>query len=439
MQVQIERLSGWGNYPVRNCKVLYPFAINNFEFFKGSIPRGMGRSYADQSLSDFVIKSGYLNRFLDFDEENGILWVESGATFEDILRYFLPRGWFPYITPGTKFVSIGGAIASDVHGKNHHKEGSISNYVLGFNLIIPSGERVYCTGDENAELFYITLGGMGLTGFILDAKIKLRRVETSYILYRSVRVKDLDHMLATFEENDPKYTYSVAWIDCLSRGKNFGRGVVMFGEHAKLSDLPKDLKSNPLMFLGKTKINVPFYLPDFVLSDWTVKAFNQFYYLTHPDCWGVVDYERFFYPLDSVLNWNRAYGKRGFVQFQFVVPDDAGLKEIFSDIVGFGGNSFLAVLKKMGKQDGYLAFGMEGWTLALDFPIRGGLFEFLKALTDKVIKFGGRVYLTKDAVLTKERFFDMYPNAKRWMEIRAKYDPQGLIYSDFSKRIGLTP
>lgn len=435
-----ELLSGWGNYPKKWCDVYYPSNLEGIRkvLKKNIIPRGSGRSYADQSLGERVIKTVYLKRFLEFDEKNGILWAESGITFEDIINVFLPKGWFPYITPGTKFVSLGGALASDIHGKNHHKEGSISNFVIGFNIMLPSGEIIYCSRDKNKDLFWATVGGMGLTGIVIDVKLRLRKVESSYIYMKTLRVKNIEEMFQAFMYNDPKYTYSVAWIDCLSGGKNLGRGVVMFGEHAKYEDLPEKLKRNPLRISSKRRINIPFYLPNFTLNKLSIALFNEMYYLTHPSNESFVDYEKFFYPLDSILNWNRMYGKRGFVQYQFVVPDEDGMITILEKIVKFGKGSFLAVLKRMGKQEGYFAFGMEGWTLALDFPAKKEILDFLRRLNNDVIKFGGRVYLTKDAVLDERDFKEMYPQWESWLEIKRRYDPDNVLVSDFSKRVGIS-
>ncbi len=435
-----ELLSGWGNYPRRWCDVYYPSTLESIRkvLRKRVIPRGSGRSYADQSLGERVIKTVYLKRFLKFDGEKGILWAESGVTFEDIIKVFLPKGWFPYVTPGTKFVSLGGALASDIHGKNHHKEGSISNFIIGFNIMLPSGEIIYCSRNENDDLFRATLGGMGLTGIIIDVKLKLRRVESSYIYMKTFRVKNIEEMFQVFTDNDPKYTYSVAWIDCLAGGKNLGRGVVMFGEHAKYNDLPHRLKNDPLRISSKRRIKIPFYLPNFTLNRLSIGLFNEMYYFTHNSNEGFVDYERFFYPLDSILNWNRMYGKRGFVQYQFVVPEDDSMITILEKIVKLGRGSFLGVLKRMGRQEGYFTFGMEGWTLALDFPAEKEILDFLRGLNNDVMELGGRVYLTKDAILDETAFKEMYPQWKSWLEIKHRYDPTEALVSDFSKRVGIS-
>jgi len=432
-------LSGWGNYPKAKGKVVVPFGISDL---RGSIlptiiPRGLGRSYADQSINEggYVLDMRPLGRFLSFNGERGLLRAEAGVSLDEVLKVFIPRGWFPYITPGTKYVTLGGMVASDVHGKNHHREGSISEHIASLTLLTPSGERLNLT--PNDEEFWATVGGMGLTGIILEVEMRMRPIETSYITYRSVRVRNIDEMLAVFDDNDPYYTYSVAWIDCLSSGKNLGRGVVMFGEHARLSELPKSLARKPLFYRRKLKVRFPIWAPSFLLNDLTMAVFNWLYYTTHPPYEGFVDYERFFYPLDAIDDWNRAYGRRGFIQFQFVVPESDTMVRVLERIVKHGGGSFLAVLKRMGKQRGYLPFGMPGWTLALDFPIKPGLFDFLKPLMRDIVAQGGRFYLTKDALMDGEIFRASYPDFPKWYEIRRRLDPEGVLSSNLARRLGM--
>lgn len=434
------QLSGWGNYPVAECEVRRIYNLSTVKNFvlknDNLITRGLGRSYADQSLnsSGIVLENG-LNRLLDFDERNGILHAESGLSFYDILKIFLKKGYFPSVTPGTKFVTLGGAVASDVHGKNHHKEGSISEHISEITLMLADGSIKKLNPDM--DLFWATFSGMGLTGVVLDVKFRLKKVETSYIRFKSVRVKDLDELMAVITENDKNFTYTVAWVDSLAKGKSLGRGVGMFGEHAKLEELPDKLKREPLKFVERRTLSIPFYFPSFLLNDLTIGLFNEAYYITHGTYEGIIDYEKFFYPLDSINHWNRAYGKRGFVQFQFVVPEDKTLIELFESIVKHGGGSFLAVLKRMGNQKGYFAFGMEGWTFALDFPVKSGLFEFLRKLSRKIADKGGRIYLTKDAILEPDVFRDMYPEWRDWKSIKESVDPSNKFQSDFSRRLGL--
>lgn len=418
-------------------RVVSPFTFGEVKrlLLKTTVPRGLGRSYADQSVNEggHVLNMLPLNRFLRF--ENGTLKAEAGLSLDEVLRVFVPKGWFPYVTPGTKYVTLGGMVASDVHGKNHHGEGSVSEYLTSITLLTPKGE-VLTLGPDSEE-FWATTGGMGLTGVVLEVEMRMRKIETSYVRYRSIRVKDLDAMLSAFDEYDPKYTYSVAWIDCLSTGKSMGRGVVMFGEHAALNDLPNKLRRRPLFYVKRLKVKFPFYAPSFLLNDLTMAVFNWLYYTTHPTYEGFVDYERFFYPLDAIDEWNRAYGKRGFVQFQFVVPEAETMARVLERIVKHGGGSFLAVLKRMGKQRGYLPFGMPGWTLALDFPIKPGLFDFLRPLMKYVVDNGGRFYLTKDALMDPSVFRASYPDFPKWYEIRRRLDPDGVMSSNLARRLGM--
>ena len=434
-----DEISGWGNYPRVRSKVVEPFTYGEVRDLlkRTTIARGLGRSYADQSVNEggYVLNMLPLNRFLSFDEDRGILKAEAGVSLEEVLRTFVPRGWFPHVTPGTKYVTLGGMLASDVHGKNHHREGSVSEYTTTITLLTPKGEILNLTPDT--EEFWATVGGMGLTGVILEVEMKLRRIESSYIRYRAIRVRNIDEMLATFNEYDPHYTYSVAWIDCLSSGKKLGRGVVMFGEHARLDELPAKLRRKPLFYVRKFRLRFPFYAPSFLLNDLTMAVFNWLYYTTHPTYEGFVDYERFFYPLDAIDDWNKAYGRRGFVQFQFVVPQASTLVSVLERIVKHGGGSFLAVLKRMGKQRGYLPFGIPGWTLALDFPIKPGLFDFLRPLMREVVKEGGRFYLTKDALMDPSVFRDSYPDFPKWYEIRRRLDPDGVLSSNLARRLGM--
>ena len=430
-------ISGWGNYPRVKSRVVSPFTFGEVRdlLFRTTVPRGLGRSYADQAVNEggYVLNLLPLNRFLRF--ENGVLKAEAGLSLDEVLKVFVPRGWFPYVTPGTKYVTLGGMVASDVHGKNHHREGSVSEHLTSITLLTPKGDLL--TLGPDSEEFWATTGGMGLTGVVLEVEMRMRRIETSYVRYRAIRVKDLDGMLSVFDEYDPKYTYSVAWIDCLSSGRSMGRGVVMFGEHATLDELPDKLRRRPLFYARRLKVRFPFYAPSFLLNDLTMAVFNWLYYTTHPTYEGFVDYERFFYPLDAIDDWNRAYGRRGFVQFQFVVPEAETMARVLERIVKHGGGSFLAVLKRMGRQRGYLPFGIPGWTLALDFPIKSGLFDFLRPLMEYIVDNGGRFYLTKDALMDASIFRASYPDFPKWYEIRRRLDPERILSSNLARRLGM--
>jgi FAD/FMN-containing dehydrogenase len=427
--------SGWGNYPVVESEVL---GFSNEEELRerlareGVIAQGLLRSYGDSALSERAITTSSYNRFLSFQPETGTLICESGVSLSDILEVFLPRGWFLPVTPGTKFVTIGGAIASDVHGKNHHKSGSFCNHISSMDVMLPSGEVLTCSHDTNPGLFRATCGGMGLTGVILRASLRLIPVKSAHIKQETVKTKDLLHIMEMFESS-VDWTYSMAWIDCLSSGRALGRSIMMRGEHAGEGDLalPK-----------KQKLSVPVYFPGFVLNNLSVRAFNMLYYTKAPagTAGGIVDYDSFFYPLDAIGNWNRIYGRRGFTQYQFVLPIEAsreGMKKMLNKIAASGMGSFLAVLKLFGAQEGLMSFPMEGYTLALDFPMKRGLLQLLDELDRMVVDYGGRLYLTKDARMAAETFRASYRNLDEFLALREKYDPGGKMSSLQSRRLGI--
>lgn len=439
-------ISNWGKYPEIDAEeVLYRDKNTLSLITKGKswIPRGMGRCYGDSALSQVVVSSLYMNHFLAFDAQTGVLTCESGVTFEDILNTFVPMGWFPPVTPGTKFVSMGGAIASDVHGKNHHKEGSFSRYVHSFRLLTAEGENLLCSRSENPEIFDATFGGMGLTGMVLSLTVQLKRIESSLIKTESLKTRNLEETLAVLNEFESA-TYTVAWTDCLSGGNKLGRSLFLKGEHATLSDLSGHKYSgSPLEVPQKIKLTVPFNFPSFALNPLSVKAFNFAYYNKQflKEVSKLSDYDGFFYPLDSIYHWNRIYGKRGFTQYQFVIPKKegyTGLKKIIEKIGSQQMGSFLVVLKTFGKQENqYLAFPEEGYTLAMDFAMEPRLFPFLEELDAIVLEYGGRVYLTKDARLPKDTFLRMYPQAENFLKIRNLLDPERKIRSLQSERLGI--
>ena len=316
----------------------------------------------------------------------------------------MPQGYFLYVTPGTKFISVGGAIASDVHGKNHHAEGCFSEYVEAFSLLNENSEVITCSRTENTDKFWATIGGMGLTGIILSAKFKLKNIETAYIRQESIKAQNLDEIFKLFEESE-SWTYNVAWIDCLQTGKNIGRSILMRGEHAFKHELPKKLQQNPLRLKQKFIPKVPFYFPDFMLNKWSVRLFNYLYFnkQKRKEIKNFVDYETFFYPLDVVNDWNKIYGKKGFIQYQMVIPKaqgKEGMRKILDTIAKSGNGSFLAVLKLFGKENplAYNAFPLEGYTLALDFKVNSKLTKLVADLDEIVEEFGGRIYLTKDSM-----------------------------------------
>lgn len=437
-----KQIANWGNYPIIETEeISFAFedqlkstvsAKNNW------IARGNGRCYGDASLGKTTFNTLKYDKILSFDIVKGIIECQSGVTLDQILEVIVPKGWFLPVTPGTKYITVGGAVASDVHGKNHHVDGSFSRHVLEMDVMLADGQIVKCSAHEHPDLFWATCGGMGLTGIITRVIFDLKKIESSYIKQKQVKAENLDEVLRLFEEYKD-YTYSVAWIDCLKKGKNFGRSILILGEHAKLQDLSEEQRKNPLALPDKKKITFPFQLPSFVLNTFTVKAFNFLYYSknTKKEINNVVSYEPFFYPLDAILHWNRGYGKKGFVQYQFVLPLESkqGLIDILTRISDKGLGSFLAVLKVFGKQDDLISFPMEGYTLALDFPVRDGLFNFLNELDEIVLKHGGRIYLSKDARMKSETFWASYKNAKQFQSIIKQYNPNGSVQSDQSDRL----
>lgn len=403
-----QKVTNWGNFPVVEKEVKSEDSLQKIKDFVKSnneiIARGNGRCYGDASLSEHIFSTKRLNKFISFDRLNGIIECESGVLLADILEVVVPQGYFLYVTPGTKFISVGGAIASDVHGKNHHAEGCFSEYVIEFSLLNENGEVLKCSREENSEKFWSTIGGMGLTGIILSAKFKLKNIETAYIRQESIKAENLDEIFKLFEESE-SWTYNVAWIDCLQTGKNIGRSIMMRGEHAFKHQLPKKLQENPLRLKKKFSPTVPFYFPNFVLNNLTVKLFNLLYFNKQrsKDIKNYIDYETFFYPLDAVNDWNKIYGKTGFIQYQMVIPKEKGkegMKRILETIAKSGNGSFLAVLKLFGKNnpEAYNSFPFEGYTLALDFKVNSKLKNLVEKLDAIVEEFGGRIYLTKDSM-----------------------------------------
>ena len=447
-------LSGWGRYPVELCHVFRPEKRSEVAATLASglqssyIPRGLGRSYGDAALNENagVIWQVLLNRFLAFDSASGVLECESGVSLAEIIQYFLPRGWFLSVTPGTKFVTVGGAIAADIHGKNHHRDGSFSNFILDFRLLTPSGEVLLCSPTVHPEIFWATVGGMGLTGVILSARLRLRRVDSAYVFVDFHKAPNLEEALATLEASDEDYEYSVAWIDALATGKTMGRSVLMRGHHAPAAELPLRLR-NPQSGIGNNptiptqpKWNLFIDFPSALLNRLTVQAFNTAYYAVHRTASRqLVGFEKFFYPLDSINQWNRMYGKRGFVQYQIALPQAsgrAGLRTILDRLARSGRASFLAVLKRFGDGgNGLLSFPLRGYTLALDIPVARGLVPFLHELDRMTLDHGGRIYLAKDAVLQAEDFAAMYPKLEAFRAIQQKLDPKRLFSSSLARRL----
>lgn len=421
-------VSNWGNFPVIETNMISFKTVtelcDNTRSGPTYIARGKGACYGDASLNEKIVSTLKFDNIIEFDDVQGILSCQSGVTFDSLLQFLIPKGWFLPVTPGTKFITVGGAVASDIHGKNHHVEGTFRNHILNVEILLASGKIVNCSRETEADLFAATCGGMGLTGIILSVKFKLKKIESAYINQTAIKARNLDEIFELFEKYK-NTTYSVAWIDCLQSGDSLGRSLLMLGEHATATDL----KIIPLPQTAyQQKMSVPFTFPNFVLNKYSIKLFNFLFY--HKQFKKVKNslepFDKFFYPLDFIGKWNRMYGNRGFVQYQFVLPlenSKAGLHKILNEISQRGMGSFLAVLKLFGESDGLLSFPMRGYTLALDFPIRDGLFEFLDELDKIVLQHGGRIYLTKDARMKKEVFWQSYPNAEKFKGIIKKYNP----------------
>jgi decaprenylphospho-beta-D-ribofuranose 2-oxidase len=420
-----QNLAGWGNFPVEPCHVYRPGKPSELAALLAERPerdfisRGLGRSYGDPAgnRDGGVILTPQWDRMLQLDSAAAILECEAGLSLATILKVLVPRGFFLPVTPGTKFVTVGGAIAADVHGKNHHRDGSFSQFVVDFTLLTAGGDVLTCSPQRNPDLFWATVGGMGLTGVILTARIQLLGIETAYLSVNYHRARDLDHALELFGQDDQRYRYSVAWVDCLAgggkaAGKGLGRSVLMRGEHLSLAELTDWRKDRPLQPASKSYKSVPFFFPGFVLNPLTVKAFNKLFYSRHHDQRMVIDYDQYFYPLDSILHWNRIYGRRGFLQYQAVLPPEhsrAGLVQLLERLAAAQAASFLAVLKSMGAAGpGLLSFPVAGHTLTLDIPYTGPkVIELLGDLDRIVLDHGGRVYLAKDACMKPEIFVAM--------------------------------
>lgn len=430
-------LNSWGMYPrIKNRQ----FSFDNEQELKKIIEEnqdliayGNGRSYGDSALNTNIIHSKKYNHFLEFDEKNGLLHCQSGVMLSEILDIFIPKGWFLKITPGTKLITIGGAIASDVHGKNHHIEGCFSECVEELNLMLANKEIKTCSRKQNKELFQATCGGMGLTGIILDAKIQLKKIKSKNINQTTIKTKNLQETFDAFEKYSD-FAYSVAWIDCLAKGENIGKSVLMLGDFADDFDLN---------YKHKKKLNIPFNFPSFVLNSFSVKIFNWLYYkkFSSNKSFKKVDIDSFFYPLDAIDNWNRIYGKQGFTQYQFILPKQtskAGLYEALETISKSAKGSFLAVLKLYGKKnDNYLSFPIEGYSLALDFKIDKDLFRLLDILDEIVLKHNGRVYLTKDVRVSREVIEKSYKDIENFRNLRKFYNLNDKFNSLQSKRLGL--
>lgn len=445
---KLEKLGGWGNVPHADCDAIRPEKMSSLAAFgEHCLARGQGKSYGDSALlSDgTLILTERLNRFMHFDVESGLLLAEAGLTLAELHQVTVPQGWFVPVTPGTAMCSLGGCFASDVHGKNHHVAGSFASHVRALRLVLADGSNLICEPNgENSDIFWATAGGMGLTGIIAEIEIQLQPITTGYMAVKHHRAHNLNQMLETLTSESFADVYSVAWIDCLAGGSALGRGVCMTGHHAAQHEFPLKKPVNELRYLESKRKGIPFDFPGFVLNPLTLKLANSLYGMIQGSRKSfMAPIEKYFYPLDGIQNWNRMYGKSGFVQYQFVVPHAAakeGVPKILKRLSDAKAASFLSVLKTMGKANrGILSFPMEGITLALDLPFRAGTIELLHELDAMVLDHGGRVYLAKDSCLKPDAFKKMYPNFSDLLTVKAKLDPTNIFTSDQAKRLELLP
>jgi decaprenylphospho-beta-D-ribofuranose 2-oxidase len=430
-------LEGWGRVPLPGREV----RSEDLEALTRDavLCRGLGRSYGDSSLPPpshpVVAGASLADRILSFDPATGVLRAEAGFSLREMNRLFMPRGFFTPVTPGTEIVTLGGMVAADVHGKNHHRAGCFGRHVRALRMRVADGRIVECSPTLEPDLFRATIGGMGLTGHILEVEFALIRIPSPWIVTESERIRDIDQFIAGLKAAGPSWPYTLGWIDCLSRGQSLGRGILMRGRFAEPGEAPPR-PPRPLR-----KLAVPFVLPGWVVGRWSVRLFNTLWYHRHVPRLkrGLVSPEWFFYPLDFIAHWNRMYGPRGFTQYQCVVPDSAGhgaARRFLELLTSRGGASFLCVIKDCGPQgEGLLSFPLAGISIALDIPIDDRTQSLVDALNELVIAEGGRIYLAKDALTRPEHFRRMEPRLEEWTRIRRQWDPAGRLRSAQSVRV----
>lgn len=449
MKKQRRHLSGWGNFRPGWCDVVTPRTKDEFRSAIGQtapstwISRGMGRSYGDSAVNSggLVIDHTSQSALIHIDSERHTARVQAGMSLGALIGHILPKGLFLPVSPGTKFVTVGGAVAADIHGKNHHREGSFGSHVDELSLLLPGGEIVTCGPSQNSKLFYATIGGMGLTGAILDVTIRCLPVESAHVRVESHRTGCLEETLELLNQTANTHRYSVSWIDALSSGRELGRGWVLAGEHAEVPDLPESLRAEPYRLPTRPTQSVPFHFPGWVLNRWSCGLFNDRVYRRGIVSGNVVDIDSFFYPLDRVHHWNRIYGRAGFIQYQALFPFESSataIRNMLELLHHSGQAAFFAGLKSAGPASGGLiSFLSPGFTVGLDLPYRKGLDSLVEKWDRLVIEAGGRIYLAKDSLLSAESFREMYPQWKEFMAIRKEVDPKGMISSNQSRRLGL--
>ncbi len=432
---QMKVIQGWGQYPKIQANVLTPKTrLELLEHLRMGplICRGSGLSYGDSSLETNVLEMTNLKR-INFDKTTGFVTCDSGARLVDILELVIPQGWFLPVTPGSSHITVGGAIAADVHGKNHFDCGTFSQFLITFDLLLGNGEIVTVSKTEIPELFHATCGGMGLTGIILTCQIKLKRIVSSNINQTALCLNTLEELVDAFQENS-KQAYSVAWIDGLAKGKRLGQSILYLGNHAD---------DNHLEFENLFQVNLPKIIPSSILNSFSLQTYNLLHSLrtSLTASQSKVSYSQYFYPLDRIKNWNRLYGKKGFIQYQFVIPEASalnGLKQVLNEVHHSGQHPYLAVLKRFGENnENLLSFPLKGYSLALDFKVSSDVFKLISRLDQMLLEHRGRVYLAKDALLSEHSFKSSYTKWTDFENIRHKYHAVGKFSSHQSKRLGL--
>jgi decaprenylphospho-beta-D-ribofuranose 2-oxidase len=439
-------VSNWGKTPKIDANVI-PFhsqqqlneAVANTT---SAISRGMGRCYGDSALHSTILQTTEFNQIKSFDEKTGIICCEAGIQLNTILQQIVKKGWFLPVTPGTKYATIGGAVAANVHGKNHHKDGSLSNHLIYIDVLTSDGQLQRASTTENEELFYMTCGGMGLTGVITEVTLQLIPISTAYIRQKTIKAKNLSEIMALFEST-VDWKYSVAWIDCLQKDKNhIGRSILMLGEHAQINELSKQQQKDPLQPPKRPNFKFPITLPNWALNTYSVKLFNYLYHTfsARHEVETIVPYDPYFYPLDHIQDWNKMYGSNGFTQYQCVFPVRTsydGLNELLHTISSYGQGSFLAVLKRFGYESlpDSLSFPMEGYTLALDFPMNSKTLALMNTLDEIVKKYDGRLYLAKDTRMSANFFNKTYKSIDSFKNYKNNIDKRGYFQSLQSNRL----
>lgn len=451
---QLTELHGWGRASSTRSRLAHIDSVADAVSVlrqagseRGVVARGLGRSYGDaaQNAGGIALDLTRMSRIrsVDADQEPPRVSVQAGVSLDDLMRALLPFGLWVPVLPGTRQVTVGGAIAADVHGKNHHTQGSFGNHVLSIELLGADGQvRTLTPGGEDPDWFWATVGGMGLTGVILGATLALQRTESAYFLVDTDRCTDLDDLMARMSEGDENYTYSVAWFDAVTRGRHLGRAVLTRGNKARIQDLTPKLRRDPLRFVAPRFGTVPEIFPNRMVNKMTAKAFSTFWYRKAPEhrTGELQNITQFFHPLDIVAEWNRVYGPNGFLQYQFVVPFEEAdvFRTCLITIVESGHLSCLNVLKRFGPGNpAPLSFPMPGWTLTVDLPIEDGLDRLCNTLDELVISAGGRVYLAKDSRLGAATFRRMYPRLDDFLAVRRRVDPNRIFTSDLARRLEL--